>query len=187
MQHVHTQEAYSRRSTKKPKVPVHAGTDGDKSAGSVFIGSDDMMQKPGIIARSGYSKISAVASDHYALSFFYIRQILPRPRNWYIPCGKTYVKRFQRSEQFRLFHSNLLFLEFATYHRQVPSAILKGVCMVSALYAVLSALLLMKFSLMSFACVCSTALPMATAVLANCKALFAFMVTRRNIFPSRLC
>ncbi|EGI45532.1 inner membrane protein YecN, partial [Escherichia coli H591] len=71
---------------------------------------------------------------------------MPRPRNWYIPCGKTYVKRFQRSEQFRLFHSNLLFSEFATYHRQVPSAILKGVCMVSALYAVLSALLLMKFS-----------------------------------------
>jgi uncharacterized membrane protein YecN with MAPEG domain len=46
----------------------------------------------------------------------------------------------------RRFRSNLLFSEFATYHRQVPSAILKGVCMVSALYAVLSALLLMKFS-----------------------------------------
>ncbi|MFP1559036.1 MAPEG family protein [Escherichia coli] len=40
--------------------------------------------------------------------------------------------------------------------------------MVSALYAVLSALLLMKFSFsMSFACVCSTALPMVTVVLAN--------------------
>ena len=36
---------------------------------------------------------------------------------------------------------------------------------------------------MSFACECSTALPMATAVLANCKALFAFMVTRWNIYP----
>ena len=34
---------------------------------------------------------------------------------------------------------------------------------------------------MSFACVCSTALPMVTVVLANCKALFAFMVTRWHI------
>ena len=37
------------------------------------------------------------------------------------------------------------------------------------------------------ATILNTALPMVTVVLANCKALFVFMVTRWNIFPSRLC
>ncbi len=59
--------------------------------------------------------------------------------------------------------------------------------MVSALYAVLSALLLMKFSFDVVRLRMQYPLPMATAVLANCKALFAFMVTRWNIFLSRLC
>lgn len=59
--------------------------------------------------------------------------------------------------------------------------------MVSALYAVLSALLLMKFSFDVVRLRMQYRVAYGDGGLANCKALFAFMVTRWNIFPSRLC
>lgn len=136
-------EAIRYAQRKKPKVPVHAVLTA-KNPLIRFIGSDDMTQNRELF-QVWLQKLAQWHQTTTPYLFLHTPDIA-QARNWYIPCGKTYVKRFQRSEQFRLFHSNLLFSEFATYHRQVPSAILKGVCMVSALYAVLSALLLMKFS-----------------------------------------
>jgi len=46
----------------------------------------------------------------------------------------------------RQFHNNLLFFEIPTYDSEDYLPAGKGVCMVSALYAVLAALLLIKFS-----------------------------------------
>lgn len=115
-------EAIRDAQRKKPKVPVHAVLTATNPL-IRFIGSDDMTQNRELFQ----VWLQKLAQWHQTTTpyLFYIRQTLPVHRNWYIPCGKTYVKRFQRSEQFRLFHSNLLFSEFATYHRQVPSTILK--------------------------------------------------------------
>ncbi len=136
-------EAIRDAQRKKPKVPVHAVLTA-KNPLIRFIGSDDMTQNRELF-QVWLQKLAQWHQTTTPYLFLHTPDIAQAPELVHT-LWKTYVKRFQRSEQFRLFHSNLLLSEFATYHRQVPSAILKGVCMVSALYAVLSALLLMKFS-----------------------------------------
>lgn len=69
-------EAIRDAQRKKPKVPVHAVLTA-KNPLIRFIGSDDMTQNRELF-RSGY-KISAVASDHYALSFFTYARYCPGP------------------------------------------------------------------------------------------------------------
>lgn len=131
-------EAIRDAQRKNSKVPVHAVLTATNPIR--FIGSDDMTQKTGNYFRS--IKISAVASDHYALSFFTYARHCPGPRNWYILLWEDLRKTLPEIGAVPAIPQQSSLSEFATYHRQVPSAILKGVCMVSALYAVLSALLL---------------------------------------------
>lgn len=135
-------EAIRDAQRKKPKVPVHAVLTATNPL-IRFIGSDDMTQNRELF-QVWLQKLAQWHQTTTPYLFLHTPDIAQAPelvhtlwedlRKTLPEIGAVPAIPQQSS------------LEFATYHRQVPSAILKGVCMVSALYAVLSALLLMKFS-----------------------------------------
>ncbi len=135
--------------------------------------------KPGII--SGLvTKISAVASTTTPYLFLHTPDIAQAPE-LDIPCGKTYVKRFQRSEQFRLSTAIFSFLNLPPIidrcHRPFKGSLYgkRAVCRFKCV-------VIMKFSFDVVRLRMQYRVAYGDAVLANCKALFAFMVTRWNIF-----
>lgn len=135
-------EAIRDAQRKKPKVPVHAVLTA-KNPLIRFIGSDDMTQNRELF-QVWLQKLAQWHQTTTPYLFLHTPDIAQAPElvhTLWEDLRKTLpeIGAVPAIPQ-------LLFSEFATYHRQVPSAILKGVCMVSALYAVLSALLLMKFS-----------------------------------------
>lgn len=108
-------EAIRDAQRKKPKVPVHAVVTANHPMVR-FIGSDDMAQNSALFA-VWLTKLSLW--QHTTTPYlFCIRRTSRRPRSLLIRYGQIYAMLCQRSDQHRLFHSNLLFSENATYHSQ---------------------------------------------------------------------
>lgn len=136
-------EAIRDAQRKKPKVPVHAVLTA-KNPLIRFIGSDDMTQNRELF-QVWLQKLAQWHQTTTPYLFLHTPDIAQAPELVHT-LWEDLRKTLPEIGAVPAIPQQSSLSEFATYHRQVPSAILKGVCMVSALYAVLSALLLMKFS-----------------------------------------
>lgn len=136
-------EAIRDAQRKKPKVPVHAVLTATNPL-IRFIGSDDMTQNRELF-QVWLQKLAQWHQTTTPYLFLHTPDIAQAPELVHT-LWEDLRKTLPEIGAVPAIPQQSSLSEFATYHRQVPSAILKGVCMVSALYAVLSALLLMKFS-----------------------------------------
>lgn len=171
-------EAIIDAQRKKPKVPVHAIVTAHNPMVR-FIGSDNMQQNQEMFAVWLHTLAKwEQTTTPYLFTYAGYR---PGPRTGrYALAGPANRGSVARQ---RALHPTTIFSFLRSRHIiETPSAKTQGVCMVSALYAVLGALLLIKFSFDVVRLRMQYRVSYGDGGFPNCKALSVSTATRLSTF-----